>query len=174
MEEDLIRNARKGDKIAFSSLIEHYEKDMYIIAKSKLNCLQDIEDAIQETILEMYSDIWMLRNPNKFRSWMAKILINNCYDIIKENKKYDIGIDKFNLDDIQDENNESYDSNNDFFSLISFLDNDDQTLLILKYFQGYSSVEISKILKMKESTVRMRLLRIKAKIKDELGDEEIG
>ncbi len=174
MEEDLIRNARKGDKIAFSSLIEHYEKDMYIIAKSKLNCLQDIEDAIQETILEMYSDIWMLRNPNKFRSWMAKILINNCYDIIKENKKYDIGIDKINLDDIQDENNEFYDSANNFFSLINFLESDDQTLLILKYFQGYSSVEISKILKMKESTVRMRLLRIKAKVRDELGDEEVG
>ncbi len=174
MEEDLIRNARKGDKVAFINLIENYEKDMYIIARSKLNCMPDIEDAIQETILEMYSDIWMLRNPDRFRSWMAKILINNCYDIIKENKKYDVSIDRINLDNIQGANNESYDFTNDFFSLISFLDNDEQTLLILKYFQGYSSVEISKILKMKESTVRMRLLRIKAKVKDELGDEVIG
>ena len=50
MLDKLVAKARKGDKSAFNELILYYQNDMYRIARSRLNCEDDICDAIQETV----------------------------------------------------------------------------------------------------------------------------
>lgn len=169
MEEELVKKAKRGDKVAFERLIEFYMKDMYMIARSKLKTYADIEDAIQDTILEIYTGIWMLKDNTKFRAWMARSLVNNCNDILRYNKRYECLEDEENIVSTYNDGIEDH----EFFDLIDFLKDEDKTILIMKYFQGYTFVEISKILNLKESTVRMRALRIKDKIKQRLGDDEI-
>lgn len=169
MEEELVKKAKRGDKVAFERLIEFYMKDMYMIARSKLKTYANIEDAIQDTILEIYTGIWMLKDNTKFRAWMARSLVNNCNDILRYNKRYECLEDEENIVSTYNDGIEDH----EFFDLIDFLKDEDKTILIMKYFQGYTFVEISKILNLKESTVRMRALRIKDKIKQRLGDDEI-
>lgn len=170
MEEEWVKKAKKGDKLAFEKIIEFYMKDMYMIARSKLNSYADVEDAIQDTILEIYTGLWMLRDNSKFKAWMARSLVNNCNDILRQNKKYEYLDDEESIVSTYNDGIEDH----EFFDLIDFLKEEDRTILIMKYFQGYTFVEISKILKLKESTVRMRALRLKEKIKQRLGDDEIG
>lgn len=170
MEEEWVKKAKKGDKLAFEKLIEFYMKDMYMIARSKLNSYADVEDAIQDTILEIYTGLWMLRDNSKFRAWMARSLVNNCNDILRQNKKYEYLDDEESIVSTYNDGIEDH----EFFDMIEFLKEEDRTILIMKYFQGYKFVESSKILKLKESTVRMRALRVKEKIKQRLGEDEIG
>lgn len=170
MEEELVKRAKKGDKVAFEKIIEFYMKDMYMIARSKLNSYVDVEDAIQDTILEIYIGLWMLRDNSKFKAWMARALVNNCNDILRYDQKHETLEDEESIVSTYNDGIED----NEFFDLISFLNEEDRTILIMKFFQGYTYVEISKILNLKESTVRMRVLRIKDKIRKRLGEDEIG
>ena len=47
----------------------------------------DVCDAIQETLVSAYKNLKSLREPQYFSSWIIKILINKCYDILRKNKK---------------------------------------------------------------------------------------
>ena len=78
MEEisGLVNLAKKNNKEAFSKLIEIIKKDLYLIAKTKLNNEDDIADVIQDTIISCYKNIKSLRDNKSFKAWAIKILIN--------------------------------------------------------------------------------------------------
>ena len=64
------------------------------------------------------------------------------------------------------------DSDLEFNNLINLLNDDEKTIIVLYYAEGYKAKEIAKILKMKESTVRNKILRAKRKIQNDL--EEVS
>ena len=82
MNEFLIRKAKKGDKDAFCRLMDMHVQCMYKIAISYLKNDEDVADAIQDTILSCYENLPGLRKNNYFKTWMIRILINKCKDII--------------------------------------------------------------------------------------------
>ena len=83
--ELLIKKAMKGDAEAFVQLMELNEVSMYKTAKAILANEEDIGDAIQETILAAYKNIHTLKKAQYFKTWLIRILINKCKDIIKKN-----------------------------------------------------------------------------------------
>lgn len=168
MENELIKKVQNKDKVAFKELVEIHKKDLYILAKTKLKREADIEDAIQETLFDVYKHIWCLKDEKCFKKWVTKILINNCNDIIRESKTLFSFYDCNEIEKIEDDNNDYaiLEENHDFTRMIDFLSNDDKVIVTLRFVQGFGVNEISKILNMKEGTIRMRLSRIKEKIKD--------
>ena len=80
--EELVEKAKNDDKRAFSELIMATEKELYLIAKSKLKSDDDIGDAIQETIYKSYKNIKKLRDNSVFKTWIIKILINKIINKI--------------------------------------------------------------------------------------------
>ena len=85
----LVNKAKNGDKEAFCELILIVKDDLYKIAKSRLgNKEDDIFDAIQETIISAYISIGKLKKVLSFKSWIIKILINECNDILKKKSNY--------------------------------------------------------------------------------------
>ena len=83
----LVKKAQQGDARAFVRLIEINKQSMYKIARSYFTNDEDIADAIQDTIETCYRSIRHLADPGYFRTWMSRILINKCIDIIRKNKK---------------------------------------------------------------------------------------
>ena len=81
--ETYIKRAKKGDIEAFINLMDINKTYMYKVAKSILNNNEDIADAIQETILSCYKNIEKLKEIKYFKTWMIRILINKCKDILK-------------------------------------------------------------------------------------------
>ena len=90
--EELIQKAQKGDREAFTQIILSIRNDLYKIAKTRISNEEDINDAIQETMLEAYKSIKKLKDIKKLKSWVIKILINNCNKIYKKNYKNDKSI----------------------------------------------------------------------------------
>ena len=82
--ENLILEAINGNELAFDKLIISIEKDLYKIARMRLNYEEDIEDAVQETIIQVYRNIPKVKQPQYFKTWVVRILINNCNKIYKK------------------------------------------------------------------------------------------
>ena len=164
MEEELIKRAKRKDKEAFEKLIEPYIKSLYVTARTIMGNETDAEDVVQETLLDAYTNLWLLRKEKSFKSWLFKILNNNCTNVFRDNRSEIIPfteqiIDKLQSTDIK--------RDLDFFESIDFLDKNDKTILAMKYLFNFKIVEISKFLKLSESAVKMRISRAKEKIKNQ-------
>ena len=80
----LIRKARNHDRAAFQQLMEQEGKSMYKIAKAILKNDEDVADAMQETALACWEKIDTLKKDKYFRTWLTRILINNCNEIYRQ------------------------------------------------------------------------------------------
>lgn len=165
--EELIEKVKKGDVDAFTQLIMSLDNELYKIAKTRITNEADIEDAIQETLIEVYKSIKKLREAQKFKKWIITILINKCNKIYRKKHKKDISIDEYNLDKILINYNYS-DIENDlnFYSLLKQLNYEERIVIILYYMEQYSVKDIKDILHMNENTIRTHLYRARQKIKN--------
>ena len=164
--DELLKKAKRNDEEAFNELILLVQKDLYIIAKTKLQDDNDVADAIQETIISCYQNIRKLRNNKFFKTWLIKILINECNKIYIKRKRYNTSYDEeeFSKKLIFEEN---FLKNMNFENLIKDLKDDEKLILTLYYYEDYSTKEISKILKINENTIRSKLARAKSKLKNQ-------
>lgn len=163
--ENLINEAKRGNKEAFTKLIISIEHDLYKIARMRFSCEADIEDAVQETIIQTFKSIKKIKKPEYFKTWIIKVLINNCNKIYKKNSKnieymeeISDGLDSY-------DNNDTLISDLEFYTLIKDLSYKERITLILYYSKDFTTKQISKILSEPESTIRNRISRAKIKIK---------
>ena len=162
--EELVKRAKNKDEKAFDELILTIEEEMYLIAKTRLYSDDDIADAIQETILLCYKNIHKLKENKFFKTWVIRILINECNKIHKRKRKYSISFEDKEIEKYV-KIEENYDENIGFDILIRNLEAEEKLILTLYYCSGYTTKEISKILKKNEGTIRSKISRSKDKLK---------
>jgi RNA polymerase sigma-70 factor, ECF subfamily len=168
--ELLIKQAQTGDKEAFIQAINEYMSQMYKVAKTRLKSEEDIGDAIQDTILSAYKGLSKLRQPCYFRTWIIKILINKCNDIVQRNLKFvedDILIHDTNISIMYN----SFEEQLDFKEILDTLSTEYRTVITLYYINGFTTREIAEILKEKEGTIKSKLSRARQKLKSYYLDE---
>lgn len=170
--EQLILRAQSGDKEAFTQMIMMINDDLYKIAKSRITNESDIEDAIQETMIEAYKSIRKLNEPNKFKKWIIKVLINKCNRIYRRKYKNDISIDECNLNNLKTNNIIDLENELNFYDIIKNLNYEERIIIILYYMEEYSVKEIRTILKMNENTIYTHLHRARQKLKIEYGGDK--
>ena len=68
-------------------LILDCERQLYSTAKTILYSDQDCADAIQDTIVKAFSKIQTLKNDKYAKTWLIRILINECYTILRKSSK---------------------------------------------------------------------------------------
>ncbi len=164
---DLVKKAKLGNGKAFTKIIEENLKSMYRVAKGILNNEEDIEDAIQNTILKAYSNINTLRKEDFFKTWLIKILINECNKIYNFNKKC-ISLDKV----VEEQYNDKYE-NLDLKIAINSLPEELRLVITLFYFEDLKISQIAEIVGIPEGTVKSRLSRAKDKITESINGKEI-
>ena len=168
--EELVSKAKNKNENAFDELMLVMEKEMYSIAKTRLKNDEDIAEAMQETILLCYKNIKKLRENALFKTWTIRILINECNKMYRKKGKQHISWEENELDKYI-EAEENYEGQMDFDILIKELKPDEKLILTLYYRSGYTTKEISQILKKNENTVRSRMTRAKQKLKEQLKGE---
>ena len=83
----LVKQAQRGDADAFVALIEKYKMDLYKVAKACLKNEEDVADVMQETTLSAWEHISELKKAAYFKTWLTRILINNCNNVLRERKR---------------------------------------------------------------------------------------
>ena len=159
--EELVEKAKNKDDKAFTELILHIEKDLYCIAKSRIDNENDIDDVIQETMITAFYNMKKLKENRYFKTWIIKILINNCNKFYKRKE-----VKSIDEKDILDKNCTIDISEIEFSDFIAFLNEDERTILLLYYYLGYTTREIADILNKREGTICSKISRAKKKIKD--------
>lgn len=149
------------NKDTFIELIQENKISLYRLSKSILKNEADVEDAISETILKAYTNIHKLKAPESFKAWLMKILVNECYSIIKKNKRIQLEEDFTTYEGV----NEVNDGDN-LMPYINKLEDTFKAVVILFYYEDLSIKSIGKILKVPEGTVKSRLKRAKLKLKN--------
>ena len=169
--EELIEKAKNGEKEAFVNLMLLYEKDLYKIAKLRLNNYDDICDAVQETILMAFKSIKKLKHTEYFKTWIIKILINETNNIYRQTSKRKIvsfeeieNVDAIST--LSNSNIENVEELIDFNFICKNLKYEDRVIIALYYIENFTDKEIGKILKLKEKTVTTKRIRAKQKIRN--------
>lgn len=158
--EKLIRQAQDGNNVAFVELIERQKGTMYKVARSYLHNDADAADAISETVLTCFEKLSSLRQPQYFRTWIVRILIRKCQDILRERKR------SVPLEEVaQVGYNDPGHARVEFLSLLDSLDEKYRTVLLLYYGEGFTVREIAQAMDVKEDTVKTRLKRARAGFK---------
>lgn len=76
------------DQQRFAQAVMAAESSLYRVAKSILHNDEDCADAIQNAILKAYQKLNTLRNDQYFKTWLTRIVINECYLIIRYAQRY--------------------------------------------------------------------------------------
>lgn len=150
----LIHKTRKGDQDAFIKLMEINKQAMYKTAKAILRNDEDVADAMQETILACYTNINKLEKSKYFKTWLIKILINKCNDIMRKNKNI-LCVAEVEEGSYCDDFTENINLRESFNHLGKNYD----LLMTLYYIHEFNIREISNMLDLNENTVKTRLSR---------------
>lgn len=154
------------DKEQFTRYILEAEATMYRISKTILINDSDCEDAVQDAVLKAYSKLRTLRDERYFKTWLIRILMNECYRKKREQSRLAPLDDSMEISSADEDYSELY-------SVIMRLKPKIRLIIVLYYIEGYSVCEIGKILKIPEGTVKSRLYSGRRILKEELKDEEI-
>ena len=141
MNEILIRKAKKGDKDAFCRLIDENVQSMYKVAAAYLKNDEDVADAIQDTILSCYENLKSLKQNRYFKTWMIRILINKCKDMIQK-KKLVTYTDQMPETPFHEEKYAAM----EWIQALEPLDSKYRLVVLLYYMEGFGIREISDIL----------------------------
>lgn len=158
-----VKLAQKGNKDAFVRLITAAEKSLYRVARAILKSDNECADAIQESILKAYKSMGGLREPQYFKTWLTKILINECNRILKNNKKI-IPIEEY-MD--QAYTLDAYEKV-EIQEAVSSLEDEFRVVVVLFYFEDMSIKDIAQMLEIPEGTVKSRLSRARERLSKQL------
>ncbi len=164
----LVKKAAAGDKQAFISLIEPYRQYLYATAMAVTHNQEDAMDAVQDTLLILWEKLGSLRNPGAFRSWMTRILVNNCCGICRNRGR------ETPLDDLEETETQwegDGDASLDVRSAMARMSDGDRLLLQLFYFEDLPVKEIAKALSLTPEAVRMRLSRCRKRFREQYGSQ---
>lgn len=163
----LAKRAAKGDAAAFGELYSLFAGEMYRYALYSLGSREAAQDAVQETALEAFRNIGKLKNESAAKAWFFGILYNVCKHFQREKYKTD-----FTSLDLCEELSSADTSEKlliglDLIRLINTLGEQEREIVLLSAVCGYSGKEIADVTGIPHGTVRSKLSRALAKLREE-------
>ena len=147
------------DKQSFQNNVLSSEDMLYRVSKSICFYESDCEDAVQQAILKAYEKLDSLREEKYFRTWITRILINECYRVNKQ-KRREVTFAEYALTNEATEDDYSF-----VFTEIMKLSPKIRIVVQLYYVEDYSVGEIASILHIPSGTVKSRLSVGRSKLK---------
>ena len=169
--QNLVKKAQKGDEKAFLTLFQNYEEDLYRIAYVYVKNKNDALDVVQETAYKAISQIQTLKNPEYFKTWLIRITINCAINLLKKEKKVVPLKSEYTEGNISNENDCALRLT--LRDMIERLNENEKSVVVLKYFYNYTFLEISKIIELPIGTVKTLLYRSLEKFRIQLKKEDI-
>jgi len=172
-QQSLLAEVATGESKAFKELTKKYGNLIWSIARRYLSNQAEAEDAVQEIFLAL----WQSANrfdPSKGSeiTFIATIARRRLIDGLRKNNKHKIlqSIDDSITDDVfkQKSNLETNAELSLAIGILESLDKKDQELLSLSIYQGYSHVEIAKLLNLPLGTVKTKIRRNLMKIREKI------
>ena len=172
----------RKDKSAFAQLLNENSENIYRVALKMVGNPQDAEDILQETFIKAFNNIEKFERRSKLSTWLYRIAINESLMHLRKQKNHfeelDAGVQKDDGDILPRQiidwccipekellNNES---RRHLKSAIKTLSEANRAAFILRDVQGLSTRETAEALDISESAVKIRLMRARMQLREEL------
>ena len=156
------------DKETFCTQVIRNQEAMFRSARSILHTDEDAEDAVQEAICAAFASRGNLRDPEKFKSWILRILVNKCYDICRKQRPV---VDLAEVENYLPDDGPDPTERMTLWQAVQSLDDSLRLTVTLFYYEGFSIREIGAIMEVSETAVKKRLSRGRARLRQLLQEE---
>ncbi|KAB8143892.1 sigma-70 family RNA polymerase sigma factor [Chloroflexia bacterium SDU3-3] len=185
-ERRAIAEAQRGDVHSFNTLVRLYEGRVYTLCYRMLGDSESAADAAQDSFLSAYRNIRSFRG-GSFRSWLLRIATNTCYDALRARKRRpSVSLESATAEDEDRPPLQIADGSEPLEDLalrrelsdaiqrsLGDLPEDQRAVLILSDIEGMAYDEIAEITGANLGTVKSRLSRGRAKLRDLLRAGEL-
>jgi RNA polymerase sigma-70 factor, ECF subfamily len=182
-DERLIRAAQGGELASFNALVVRHERPVYNLCLRMLRDVPSAEDAAQETFIKAWTAIDTFRG-GLVRPWLLRIATNRCYDVLRARGRRPA--DSLEAEPFESEptwtSQTAGGEHPELFAAraelsghleraLGALPDDQRLVVILSDVQGHSYDEIAAITGVAVGTVKSRLSRARARLRDGLRQE---
>jgi len=185
-DADLIRAINSGRHELFHELVTKYQQNLYNFGFRMCGNVQDTEDIVQDTFLNVFRYLKDFRYETKFKNWMYRIATSTC---IKKRRRSKYAPDKeLSLDDFipKDPSKIPRDMPNWATLPLDKVLNDElashikeailtlpdkyRVVIVLRDVEGFSTEEAAQILNLTPSNIKVRLHRARLYVREQLKD----
>ncbi len=150
-------------KETLADWIATYENEMYDLAYALLKNEADAQDAVGEVIVKIFEQNLLFENKDEFRTWLIQSLMDQVQKIAQNRSDMEEvpDIEAFVCDDVQEK---SVDIK--LWNMVDHLDSEYRMILLLYYFESFSMIEISEMIRLPVSAVCSRLEKAREMLKE--------
>jgi RNA polymerase sigma-70 factor (ECF subfamily) len=170
------------EKGAFAQVLDENSERIYRLALKMVGNVQDAEDILQETFIKAFNNIDQFEGRSKISTWLYRIAVNESLMLLRSRKKNTIQIDKEIETDAGDtiprqivdwcclpeKELMSSETRDHIQEAISTLSDANRAAILLRDVEGLSTQETAETLDISESAVKVRLMRARMQLREEL------
>jgi RNA polymerase sigma-70 factor (ECF subfamily) len=176
-EKQLVIAARRGELAAFNQLVLRYQSVAYNVAFRIMGDTEAAADAAQDAFLKAYRALEGFRGES-FKAWLLRIVTNTCYDHLRaRQRRPSTGLEDVTEDvehtwrfaeagESPDEYAERVELNRVLQWALTQLPPDQRTVVVLSDIEGLSYEEIAGVMNIRLGTVKSRLSRARARLRE--------
>lgn len=175
-DAELIQRTLNGDQIAFTALVEKYQKGVHALIWQKIGDFHIAQEITQDTFLRAYQKLGDLKNHNMFSGWLYVIATNMCKDWLRKKQIPMQSIETVDSHEVEQmayaeyleqQREEDVDETRRNFvrDLLKKLPESERTVMTLYYLGDMPCESIGEFLGVSSNTVRSRLSRARNRLK---------
>jgi len=178
-DEEIVARVQAGDTALYEVLMRRYNQRLFRIARSILQNDDEAEDVIQDAYVRAYASLHQFAGRAKFSTWLAKIAVHEASSRLRKRKRMqDIPVSAHqNGHSMEEMKSSDLDPEQETLrrETVSFLEQAVDSLpstyrpvFVLREIENMSTAETASCLDLTEETVKIRLLRARKMLRQEL------
>lgn len=172
-DADAVARVRRGDRDAFRLLVHRYQDMLYRHALRMTRHADTAADLVQGAFVKAYAHLDRCREPARFGAWLFRILSNRCKDHLKSRRRRDLRLDGATQylpvsNDDPSADLVQAELRRQLQRALDRLPEIQREAFILKHVEGLSYEEMSAMLDVSISALKMRVLRAREALRTEL------
>ena len=171
-DAQLVGRMRRGEVAAFEVIVRRHRAALVLLADAVLNCREDAEDVAQEAFVQAFFHLDDLRDPDALLPWLRRM--TERFALMRRRSRREVPTAPDHLDRANgiQFGEEGTLRHVDVDGLLAELPEPMRQVVALTYVSGYTCAEAASMLGVKEGTVKSRLSRARAKLKEALAMPE--
>lgn len=157
MQALLVEQAQRGDREAFGVLAGGVVDRLYAIARLILRDTELAQDATQDALIRAWRDLPTLRDAERFDAWLYRIIVRACADVARHRRRWRAEIAVVRAEPAESDRVSELADRDQLERALRRLNDAQQTILVLHFYVGLSSVEAADALDIPVGTAKSRL-----------------
>lgn len=175
-DNEIISRVLQGEQNAYAELVSRYQSYVFTLILRMVKSREDAEEIAQDVFVKAYRSLADFRGESKFSTWLYTITNTTSITFLRKKKLEVQSLDNEKVFEVADSKDSGFRANlieqksrvNMVNEAIAMLGPDDAEIITLFYKAEQNLEEISRILRLETNTVKVRLHRARARLKEKM------